>query len=367
MRLLIFPFLLLSSQILLAQTSVLTELCDLPSVVSETSGIVNGPNGWFWTHNDSGNPAELYCVDTNGVLQRTVSVIGDVNTDWEEVAKDDEGNLYVGNFGNNSLDRTDLHIVKIPRIDTCTVNAVVTDTIRFSYPDQTAFPPSGSYGNFDMEAMFWFNDSLHLFSKDRSNPSTGYTKHYRLPTQNGTYVAELLDSFYVGHTSFVFAVTAADISENADSVVLLTSDKVLLFTNFTGSDFFSGDVLTLGFSFISQKEGICFRNGSLYITDEQSFGMGGKMYRLHPSVFIGVNETYRELSVRTIYRQDLSLQSIEFEGEEVEWKLLSTDGKLVRSGNSRGRILASEFNGKQGMFVIQLSTDSGAKAMLIQL
>lgn len=367
MRVLIFSILFFSSQFLLAQTPVLTELCDLPSAVSETSGIVNGPNGWFWTHNDSGNPAELYCVDTNGVLQRTVSVIGDMNTDWEEVAKDDQGNLYVGNFGNNSLNRTDLHIVKIPSIDTCTASAFVADTIRFSYPDQVGFPPSGSYGNFDMEAMFWHNDSLHLFSKDRSNPSTGHTKHYRLPTQNGTYVAELLDSFYVGHTSFVFAVTAADITANGDSVVLLTADKILLFSNFSGSDFFGGDAMTLSLSVFSQKEGICFRNGFLYITDELSFGMGGKMYRLHPSVFVGLSEAGSEWNVRTIYGQDLTLQSIEFAGERFDWKLLSTDGKLVRSGNSRGRILASEFNGQRGMFVIQLTTDRGAKAMLIRL
>ncbi len=357
----------LTTSAVLAQNPALTELCNLPPEVMETSGIENGPNGWFWTHNDSGNPAELFCVDTNGTIQRTVTVIGDVNTDWEEFAKDDEGNLYIGNFGNNALNRTDLRIVKIPSIDTCTVNAIASDTIRFSYPDQVGFPPSGSYGNFDMEAMFWYNDSLHLFSKDRSNPSTGYTKHYRLPAQHGTYVAELLDSFYIGHSSFVFAITAADISANGDSMALLTADKVVLFGAYSGTDFFGGGAMTLSLSVFSQKEAICFRNGFLYITDEQSFGLGGKMYRFHPSVFVSVNETPSEMETQVSYAQDLTLQSIRFDGETVEWKLLTTDGKMVQNGHATDRIEASVFNGAHGMFVIQLRGEKSAKAIVVRL
>ena len=76
-------FLLLTTSFLqtAAQTLIVQELCDLPSSVSETSGLENGPNGWFWTHNDSDNPEALYCVDTLGNLQRTVNVLGDPNID----------------------------------------------------------------------------------------------------------------------------------------------------------------------------------------------------------------------------------------------------------------------------------------------
>ena len=97
----------------------MNELCNLPANVLETSGLEVGPDGCFWTHNDSQNPAELYCIDTTGTIQRTVQVVGDINNDWEELAKDDEGNLYIGNFGNNTIDRENLRIVKIPSIDTC--------------------------------------------------------------------------------------------------------------------------------------------------------------------------------------------------------------------------------------------------------
>lgn len=351
-----------------AQTPVLTQLCELPPEIIETSGLENGPNGWFWTHNDGGNDAELFCVDTLGIIQRTISVIGDANTDWEEIAKDEQGNLYIGNFGNNLLTRTDLHVVKIPNIDTCTVAASVTDTIRFSYPDQTSFPPSGTYGNFDMEAFFHYQNTLHLFSKDRSDPSTGYTKHYTLPAVGGTYIANLVDSFEAGHASYIFAITAADISEDGSEVVLLTSDKVWLFRNFSGTDFFGGDVSELTLSVFSQKEGICFRNGFLYITDEKSFGLGGKMYRLHPDVFVSVAEQPQGMYVKPIYDSDQKLQEIQFnDKEELTWELVSTDGKLLQKGAVSDALNANKFHQKTGVYILRLSSKTVKTSMLLRL
>lgn len=352
----------------IAQTPVFTQLCQLPIEVTETSGLENGPNGWFWTHNDSGNPAEVYCVDTTGVIQRTVSVVGDVNTDWEDVAKDASGNLYIGNFGNNSLNRTDLRIVKIPSIDTCTISGIVSDTIRFSYPDQFNFPPNGSYGNFDMEAFFWYADSLHLFSKDRSNPGTGYTKHYRLPTTGGTYQALLLDSFQIGNTSYIFSVTSADISEDGSRMALLNADHVWLFSNYTGTDFFGGDVAVLSLGAISQKEAICFRGDFLYITDEEAFGQGRKLYRLNPNMFVGVEEMDESFHIRSVYGNDLRLSEIRWEMDEtVHWQLYSTDGRLLKEGDANRSLKANQLNQPSGSCVIRISTSKGNRSILVRL
>ncbi len=361
-------FLMIVSAEAMAQSPIITELCALPNEVLETSGLENGPNGWFWTHNDSGNPATLFCIDTTGTIQHSVAVIGDSNVDWEEVTKDDEGNLYIGNFGNNSLNRTDLRIVKIPSIDTCTVVAHVTDTINFSYPDQSAFPPTDGYGNFDMEAMFHYQNALHLFSKDRSNPASGYSKHYTLPDVGGTYVATLVDSVAVGHTSFVFSVTAADISDDGSQVALLTSDRIWLFDNYTGTDFFGGDVSELMLSVFSQKEGICFKNGFLYVTDEQSFGLGGKMYRIHPALFVSLEEEKDQLTLEPIYDNELKL--IEFRlphNKQCDWQLFSTNGKLLQTGTVTDTLSASSFKKKSGLYVIRISVDGREKSMLFRL
>jgi hypothetical protein len=350
-----------------AQTLVLNELCNLPSEVLETSGLELGPEGCFWTHNDSQNPAELYCVDTSGVIQRTVSVIGDINNDWEELAKDNDGNLYIGNFGNNSVDRENLRVVKIPSIDTCNTICYVSDTIHFNYHDQFAFPPNGSYSNFDMEAMFWFADSLHLFSKDRSNPSTGYTKHYRLPSDGGTYQALLMDSIYTGGGSFLQSITAADISEDGSKVVLLNADHIWLITDFTGTDFSNGIISQLALGSFTQKEAICFRNGFLYITDEQEnvLGTGGKMYRVHPDVFVAVNENEMEPTV--VYGNDQRLNRILLPESDFNWRLLNLDGRVLRSGKSRNELNRNELCVEIGVFILQLQTETEHKALMVRL
>jgi sugar lactone lactonase YvrE len=37
------------------------------------------------------------------------------NIDWEDITKDKDGNLYVGDFGNNDNERKDLCIYKIDK------------------------------------------------------------------------------------------------------------------------------------------------------------------------------------------------------------------------------------------------------------
>lgn len=370
MKALVFFLFLLFTQnqsSVLAQTLVVDQLAEMPSNILETSGLETGPNGWFWTHNDSGNPAEIHCIDSTGTIQRTVSVIGDVNTDWEEMAKDDEGNLYIGNFGNNALNRTDLHIIKLNAIDTVTSLVQVSDTIIFTYPDQYDFPPNGDYGNFDMEAMLWYQDSLHLFSKDRSSPSTGYTKHYRLPQTGGTYQATLVDSLYTGSAGFLFAITAADISEDESTVALLNADHIWLISNFVGTDFCDGTVSQLALGSFTQKEALCFRNGFIYLTDEreQFFGSGGFLYRLHPGIFVEVSEI--ELDAQFVYNSNYELEQINFPHKKVEWRLMSLNGKLVESGVAIDKVQRSDFNVNYGVYVIQLESEGSAKAQLVKL
>lgn len=351
---------------IVAQTLVLNQLCDLPSEVLETSGLEVGPNGCFWTHNDSQNSATVYCVDTSGVIVREVSITGDVNNDWEELAKDDEGNLYIGNFGNNTINRQDLRIVKVPSIDTCTVECAVTDTIHFTYPDQLDFPPNGDYGNFDMEAMFWYSDSLHLFSKDRSSPSTGYTKHYRLPTAGGTFEATLVDSIQAGGNSYLFSITAADISEDGSKVVLLNASYIWLITDFAGTNFSSGNISQLSLGSFTQKEAICFRDGFIYITDEQEnfLGTGGKLYRVHPDVFVSVDES--NIDYQVVYNSQLRFERIKLNAR-TDWKLLDLDGRLVQNGVSAEVLSREQLRVDSGMYVLQLHSEVGAKALIIKL
>jgi hypothetical protein len=70
--------------------------------IREASGLVRSRRhpGVFWVHNDSGNPPALFAVRRDGTLVREYAV-GVPNIDWEDIAADDRGHLYLGEIGNN--------------------------------------------------------------------------------------------------------------------------------------------------------------------------------------------------------------------------------------------------------------------------
>jgi hypothetical protein len=70
--------------------------------IREASGIVASRKypGIFWVHNDSGNPPALFAVKRDGSLVREFAV-SVPNIDWEDIATDDHGHLYLGEIGNN--------------------------------------------------------------------------------------------------------------------------------------------------------------------------------------------------------------------------------------------------------------------------
>src|SRR3954447_5690133 len=70
--------------------------------IREASGIVQSRRhpGIFWVHNDSGNPPALFAVTREGRLVREYAVAAP-NVDWEDIAIDDAGHLYLGEIGNN--------------------------------------------------------------------------------------------------------------------------------------------------------------------------------------------------------------------------------------------------------------------------
>src|SRR3954463_4778166 len=71
-------------------------------VLPEASGIVKSRRhpGIYWVHNDSGNSPSLYAIRRDGTIVREFR-LSVPNVDWEDIAVDDEGHLYLGDIGNN--------------------------------------------------------------------------------------------------------------------------------------------------------------------------------------------------------------------------------------------------------------------------
>jgi hypothetical protein len=65
--------------------------------VPEASGIVASQvyPGIYWMIGDSGNPAWLYAVDESGVTKKIFTVLGAKNVDWEDIALDENNNVWI--------------------------------------------------------------------------------------------------------------------------------------------------------------------------------------------------------------------------------------------------------------------------------
>jgi hypothetical protein len=217
----------------------------LPMELAEVSGLYYQNFDKLWWLNDSGGQPKLYQTNAKGILSKTILLDNTINKDWEELSHDDQGNIYIGDFGNNRSDRKDL------RIYIYQPEKMTLDSITFTYPDQELFPPLSSRCNFNMEAFFWHQGDLHLFSKNRFNVGDYFTKHYVLEAKAGTQVAVLKDRIFLKDR----VVTAAAISPDGNTIVLLyyhykkrkyslpkSRTSVFFFRNFEGTTFFKGEM-----------------------------------------------------------------------------------------------------------------------------
>ncbi len=250
----------------------------LPDEVEETSGLAFF-NGGLWTLNDSGGKPVIYKLDTaTGKIIQRITISNATNVDWEDMAQDSEF-VYIGDFGNNSGNRTDLKIYKvkiddIPESGDATVNA---DVIFFYYPDQPNKKiEKRRYNNYDCEAVMAAGDSLYLFSKNWENYKT---RVYALPKTPGEYAASLIDSFNVSGL-----ITAADYNSKHKEVVLLgyTNKSWVPFTwilfDFKDHRFFSGNKRRIDMPNImtTQTESFVFVDGKKAVLSSEKTSLGSQ-------------------------------------------------------------------------------------------
>ena len=261
-------------------TENLKIIADLPYTVREVSGTETTPDSdLLWMVNDAGNSSIIYGLNDKGKILKELKVNAK-NKDWEELTSDDHGNLYIGDFGNNDNNRKNLAILKINKKDLDSDTAIDVEKIKFRFPDQKKFPPKKNNHYFDCEALFFFNDSLYFFTKSRVDDNHGKTTLYKVPAKKGNYEAIKIDSYTASCNTITCWTTSADISPDKTKVALLTPSAILIFTDFKGDNFLSGNVTEIKFEFITQKESICFiDNNTLYVTDEYTYGLGGNLYK----------------------------------------------------------------------------------------
>jgi hypothetical protein len=265
----------------------LKEICELKA--KEVSGIETvAGSPYIWAIEDHGNDNVIYAFDEDGKIVKKIELADVKNNDWEDITSDNNGNLYIGDFGNNNNDRRDLAIYKLEKalLDSATAN--VSSVTRFHYPEQKDFPPKKSSRIFDVEAFYEYNGNFYLFTKNRSSRFDGSLNVYKVPNKPGNFAAKKIGTLTTCSQYNKCAVTGADVSQDGKTVALIASDRLWLLTGFSENDFSNAtmDMFELGHH--SQKEGICFKDDdTLLIADEKDDNIGGNLYSVSISALKG--------------------------------------------------------------------------------
>lgn len=234
------------------------------TMLVESSGFaVADEYGDLWTHGDGGTAASLYKVTPQGDLLQTLDLNPLINIDWEDLTRDDEGRIYIGDFGNNQNKRRNLAIYRLSGTGLRQI-----DTIRFRYPDQRAFPPRKTERNFDCEAFFYRQDSLYLFTKNRGKGN--WVKMYALPARPGYHVATLLDSIKINTW-----ITAAALSPDSRTVALLGYGHIYLIERQPGRRLFDGPKSCLPIPSSGQTEALAFLDNNTFVFSNEK----GRIYQ----------------------------------------------------------------------------------------
>ncbi|MFT5214871.1 MAG: hypothetical protein ACI9WV_002606, partial [Patiriisocius sp.] len=161
------------------------EKFELPEKVKETSGLLF-LDGKIITHNDSGDAANLYEIDSlSGTILRTISISNATNVDWEDVTENDT-HIFIADIGNNNGNRQNLKIYCILKSDFKNNTTVSAEIISFSYEDQTDFSSQANSSNFDAEGIVIYQNKILIFTKNWADLKTNV---YKIPLTTGSHVA----------------------------------------------------------------------------------------------------------------------------------------------------------------------------------
>jgi hypothetical protein len=147
----------------------------------------------IWTLSDSGAAPRLVAVRPSGLAVAPaspgVTVTGAANLDWEALTTDGQGNLIIGDVGNNLSRRRELHLYVVPEPDPSAPATAPARRLAFSWPDQTQYPDPEQ--RHDCEAIFWHKGRLHLLTKHRRDTLTTVWRAEPAPGSDRAYLTQL--------------------------------------------------------------------------------------------------------------------------------------------------------------------------------
>jgi hypothetical protein len=185
--------------------------------IPEASGIVKSRRypEIFWVHNDSGNPPLLFAIRRDGRIVREFRVEVP-NIDWEDIAIDDQGHLYLGDIGNNfGL----LPIRVIYRLDEPDPAGKEDRPLR---PSAAAFYAFPAKEQFDAEGLVYDRGNAMLVAKYLDGREAGL---FTVSLENPSPLLKPGHPRSIGLLpGFTEAATGAALSDNRDLLAVCASD-----------------------------------------------------------------------------------------------------------------------------------------------
>ena len=222
--------------------------------IQESSGVIGCrfDTNVFWTHNDGRRPV-LYAITRGGRSVAEFPIIAFVQ-DWEDIANDHEGHLYLGDIGNNDAKRTQIavHQIDEPNPKDSGKRLLVNKTWLLRFPKRP----------FDCESLFIWKEHGYVISKVFRDQ---VAEIYRFPlvNQKEPFVLE-----FVARLPIDSPVTAADISADGKRLAVMSKTGAWVF-NVKGDVARAGEVKPRHTRFKHEHiEGCCFVPEGLLATAE---------------------------------------------------------------------------------------------------
>jgi hypothetical protein len=283
----LFLFGLIAPQQLLCQKKA-----KLPKELNEISGLEKFNDSILVAINDSGNTPDIYFIDLKGTILRKSRVTNATNTDWEDLAMDDMGNLYIADVGNNLNQRRDLCIWKVRITDAFAQDSVSAQKISYCYQDQAEFPPKEEAFRFDCEAIYWMNDTIHIITKNRSKRPEGsdrtrkmgwnrFPEDYIIPDVSGDYRAKHSEQnipylYKVKNRGIKDLVTAVDQYDGVIATLTYSELRILRLNGSGNSLSVDNGWETIHFNKLEQREGmVIISEGKIAVASEKHPLLGG--------------------------------------------------------------------------------------------
>lgn len=214
-----------------------------PAALSEVSGLAASRRepALYWAHNDSGHPAELYGLDSQGRLRRQVAVTAAASIDWEDLASfelDGQAWLAIADTGDNFQWRGQVAIHVLPEPAPEQTATAPAREIRFRYEDgprdceALAADPAG-------RRFLLVDKGRHpagLYAIPMDAPAGRTAVAQRLADLPSLWPDPLPPAAPIGASRYRGAVTAMDLSADGRRLLLLTYTHLALFERAADED-----------------------------------------------------------------------------------------------------------------------------------